>query len=86
MEAVLGVKAKIMTLLLKEPMFFKALQDASGFSNVTITRSVPELEEAGLVTVYGDSEKYRRKYVKLTAKGQRVAEHLEAIRKIIEGD
>ena len=84
MEKVLDHRAKILTLLLSKPMYFEELMTATGFSSPTVKNALDKLIEAGLIINVKQEPFVRRRYVKLTDKGAKVAAHLEEVRKIIE--
>jgi len=85
LEKVLSHKAKIMCLLRQKPMYIEELLGATGFNNTTISKAIDVLKKVDLVSESTQDKFPRRRYISLTEKGEKVARHLEEVRKILEG-
>lgn len=74
-----------MCLLRQKPMYIEELLGATGFNNTTISKAIDVLKKVDLVSESTQDKFPRRRYISLTEKGEKVARHLEEVRKILEG-
>lgn len=86
MAGIFDPRVAIVVRLLDGQKHIEQLIDETGFGPSTIDRNVTVLEKAGLIKTEMEDKFPRRRFVSLTGKGRKVAEHLEEVRKILEGD
>jgi len=79
-------RTEILASLLGEKKHIYQLIDELNLSPGTVNKNVALLEEENLVATETEDKFPRRRYVSLTDKGRKIAEHLEEVRKILGGD
>lgn len=84
LATVFDPRAEIVAKLSEGQKHVEQLIDETGFGPSTVDRNITVLEAAELIKTQTEDKFPRRRYISLTEKGQRVARHLEEIRKILE--
>jgi len=77
-------RVEILANLKEEDKHIERLIEETNLSSGTIDKNIRILEKEGLITAEQEDKFPRRRFVSLTDKGRKVAEHLEEIRKILE--
>jgi len=81
---VLDPRAVILAKLTEGQKHMEQLIDETRFGPSTVDRNIIVLEKEGLIKTETEEKFPRRRYIRLTAKGERIASHLEEVRKILE--
>jgi DNA-binding MarR family transcriptional regulator len=81
---ILDPRAAILAKLSEGQKHIEQLIDETGFGPSTVDRNITVLEDAGLIKTETEDKFPRRRFVSLTDKGRKIAEHLNEVRKILE--